>query len=158
MKRIISLALYLSISVSAFPQVTCGERNVFIVLIDTYNQLFVESEVMDLKDLKVAVKEFITNPNYNDIFSDKSEKEIPLLGKVLVSRGIVSIQCDRGTTYQAYIDVQNELEKAFNELRNEFALVKFNTPYKKLSKEKRRAINKAIPKNISEAEPRRIRN
>lgn len=158
MKHIISLALFLVVTLSTFPQVTCGERNLFIVLINTYNQLFVEHEIMDLKDLKDAVKEFIANPNDDLNYSDKDEKEIPLLGNVMVSRGIVSIQCDRGTTYQAYIDVQNELEKAFNELRNEFALARFNTPYKKLSKEKRRAINMAIPKNISEAEPRRVRN
>jgi len=158
MKRTIFLFLLLTFSISTFPQVTCKERSIFIILINTYDQLFVELEVMDIKDLKDAVKEFVANPNDNPNLSHKREVDIPLLGKMMVSKGIVSIQFDRSTTYQKYIDVQNEIEKAYNELRNELALKKFNNFYKKLSKEKRRAINRAIPKRISEAEPRRVRN
>jgi len=157
MKHIIFLFLLLSFSVSTFPQIQCGERNIYIVLINTYNQLFVEREVMDIEVLKDAVKEYVANPNNDQNLSEKKEVDIPLLGKMWVSKAVISIQCDRSTTYQKYIDVQNEIEKAYNELRNELALKKFNNYYKKLSKEKQRAINKAIPKRISEAEPRRIR-
>ncbi len=158
MKRLLLLFFLLAISISVIPQTNCREINVFIILINTYDQLFVEREVIDIKDLKDAVKEYITNPNDVYNLSEKRVEKIPLLGEMMVSKGIISIQCDRNTTYQAYIDVQNEIEKAYNELRNELALVKFNTPYKKLNKEKRRAINKAIPKRISEAEPRKARN
>ena len=57
------------------------ERNVYIVLINTYNQLFVESEVMDISQLKEGVKEFITNPTDNPKLSEKSDpKEISFLG------------------------------------------------------------------------------
>jgi biopolymer transport protein ExbD len=158
MKNILFLFIFLTISTVAVPQTTCSERDIFIVLINTYDQLFVEREVMDIKDLKDAVKEYVANPKNDYNFSQKREVDIHLLGKMMVSKGIVSIQCDRNTTYQAYIDVQNEVEKAYNELRNELALSKFNTPYKKLSREKRWAINRAIPKQISEAEPRRVEN
>jgi biopolymer transport protein ExbD len=158
MKRWLLLFILSNILISAIPQTNCKEINIFIILINTYDQLFVEREVMDIKDLKDAVKEYITNPYDDYSLSEKREENIPLLGKMMVSKGIISIQCDRNTTYQAYIDVQNEVEKAFNELRNELALSKFSQPYKKLSKEKRRAINRAIPKRISEAEPRRVKN
>ncbi|NJO90198.1 MAG: biopolymer transporter ExbD [Chloroflexia bacterium] len=158
MKRLLLLFFLSNILISAIPQTNCKEINIFIILINTYDQLFVEHEVMNIKDLKDAVKEYITNPREDYNLSEKREEDIPLLGKMLVSKGLISIQCDRNTNYQAYINVQNEVERAFNELRNELALEKFNTPYKKLSKEKRRAINKAIPKRISEAEPRRVRN
>ena len=156
MKYAISLFFLLSFYTSTFSQICCERPPTLIVLINTYNQLFVESYVMDIKDLKDKVKEFIANPKDDWNYSDKIEREIPLLGKTMVSTGIISIQCDRNTNYQKYIDVQNEIEKAFNELRNELALAKFNNCYKKLSKEKQRAINKAIPKSISEAEPRRV--
>ncbi len=155
MKRTLFLFVLLSFSASTFSHSI--ERNIFIVLINTYDQLFVESAVMDIEDLKDAVKEYIANPNSNPNCSEKYERDIKLLGKVMVSKGIISIQCDRNTTYQKYIDVQNELEKAFNELRNDLAWKKFNNYYKKLSKEKQRAINRAIPKNISEVEPRNVR-
>ena len=158
MKRFVFLFFLLTIAASTFSQI-CGERPpTLIVLINTYNQLFVDRRDVNIEELKDIVKEFIANPNEDPDYAEKYEKEIPLLGNVLVSKGIVSIQCDRGTSYEAYIDVQNEIERAFNELRDEFAWAKFNIPYKKLSKEKQRTINTAVPKMISEAEPKLPKN
>ena len=158
MKRTMFLLLLLTFSISTLPRVTLKERSIFIILINSYDQLFVENGVMDIKYLKDAIKEFISNPNNDHYSAEMKEVDIPLLGKTLVSRGIVSLQCDRSTTYQKYIDVQNEIEKAYNELRNELALAKFNTHYKRLSKEKQSAINWAIPKLISEPQLRRLGN
>ena len=38
---------------------------------------------------------------------------------------VISLQNDRGTEYQAYIDVQNEIAAAYNELRNKVSKEKF---------------------------------
>ena len=38
-----------------------------------------------------------------------------------VSEGVVSLQTTRDTGYQSYIMVQNELTRAFNEVRDEVA-------------------------------------
>ncbi len=38
---------------------------------------------------------------------------------------VISLQNDRGTEYQAYISVQNELAKAYNELRDDISRKKF---------------------------------
>lgn len=158
MKHLFQLFISFLFSTLLFSQEDCiSERSIYTILINTYDQLFVEMEVMDITELKDAVKMFVSNPDDVPGLSLKREEKIPLLGKMMVSKGIISIQCDRNTTYQKYIDVQNEVEKAYNELRNELALEQFKTPYKKLNKEKRRAINKAIPKRISEAAPRKVR-
>lgn len=132
------------------------ERNVYIVLINTYNQLFVESEVMDIKNLKAGVKEFITNPSNNPNLSEKKDKEIAGLGVVQISKGVVSLQNDRNTSYEKYIEVQNELVAAFNELREEFSKQQFGISFEELDDERKRAVKELYPQSISEAEPRNV--
>jgi len=66
----------------------------------------------------------------------------------------VSIQNDATTSYRAYIAVQNEVVRAYNELREEGARKYFNTSYEELSEDQKRQINDLYPQRISEAEPK----
>ena len=50
-----------------------------------------------------------------------------------------------------YISVQNELTAAYNELRNEAAINKYNLNYTELPKDKQKEIRKMYPMKISEA-------
>jgi hypothetical protein len=79
------------------------------------------------------------------------------IGPFMRSQGIVSLQNDRGTDYGAYMQVQNELVKGFNELRNDFAMQRFGMKMEKLSEEEQEAVKKAFPTAISEAEPQEIK-
>jgi hypothetical protein len=72
----------------------------------------------------------------------------------MVSKGVISLQNDRGTSYQAYIAVQNELVKAVNELRDDFSMREFGKKFSRLSEDQQEIVKKAIPQNISEAEPK----
>jgi biopolymer transport protein ExbD len=47
------------------------DRNVFVVLANANDQLLVEGELMDVKDLKEAAKEFIENPMNNETLPEK---------------------------------------------------------------------------------------
>ncbi len=53
-----------------------------------------------------------------------------------------------------YMRVQNELVRAFNELRDDLAADKFGRKFDELSDDEKKAIQTAIPLRISEAEPR----
>ena len=64
------------------------------------------------------------------------------------------MQNDRGTSYAAYINVQNELVAAYNELRNELSKAKFAKNFEDLDSEQQKAIQKIYPQKISEAEPK----
>ena len=70
------------------------------------------------------------------------------------------MQNDRGTSYDIYIKVQNELAAAYNELRNEFARQKFGKTYDELissdDTDKISAVRDVYPQRISEAEPKSI--
>ena len=130
-----------------------NRRNIIIVRINSADKLFAGSEAMDISMLKDKIKEFLTNPSNDPNLPEKEPKEIE--GKTYnVSKGVISLQNDRGTSYQAYIAVQNELVKAVNELRDDFAYREFGKKFSRLSEEQQDIVKKAVPQNISEAEPK----
>ncbi|HOZ14095.1 MAG TPA: biopolymer transporter ExbD [Tenuifilaceae bacterium] len=132
------------------------QRNVFTVLINKSDRLLVRGEPMDVSLLKEKTKEFVMNPNNDANMSEQEEKDVPMIGKFNVSKGVVSLQNDRGTSYTMYMKVQNELVAAYNELREDLSRSNFGKPYDKLSEDEKEAIGKAIPSRISEAEPKNI--
>ena len=133
------------------------ERNVFSVLLDQYNRLMVEGEIIRVEDLKEKTKEFMLNPGDAENLPEKKATEIPLLGgNVEVTKGIISLRNDHGTQYGTYIAVQTELVAAINELRDELGTQKFGNKYIDCTDEQKEAIRDAIPSRISEAEPKMI--
>jgi len=132
------------------------ERNVFAVLLNSQNQLLVEGKPMRMEDLTEATKEFVENTANLENLPEKKLTEVPFFGMYEVSKGVISLRNDRGTEYQAYLMVQNELTRAYNELRQGLARRKFGKDYKELEDEERKAIRKIYPKRISEAEPKNV--
>ena len=133
------------------------ERNVLQVRINKDDQLMVGSEYMDIKQLRAKAKEFVSNPSDDANLPEKHLKNIPLLGGdcMITEKHVISVQNDVGTSYQAYIDVQNELVAAYNELRNELAEEKFGKAYAECSEDEQKAIRDFYPQKISEAEPKK---
>jgi biopolymer transport protein ExbD len=133
------------------------ERNVFEVLINANNQLLVEGSPMELRELKDAAKEFIANPMNLETMPEVVIVEIPEIGTIATTpKAVISLQNDRGTEYQTYLSVQNELQRAYNELRDELAQRTFNKSYDELEVERQKAIREVYPQKISEAEPRNV--
>jgi len=138
------------------------ERNVFVVLINKDDQLFVEKEVVEISELKDLTKDFIMNPEDKPNLSEKRLESIDYFGDIMVSKGVISLQNDIGTSYGKYIEVQNELAAAVNELRNALCLQKFGVRFEDLDPLNENenavieAIKKVIPMAISEAEPKKI--
>jgi len=132
------------------------ERNVFVVLINSNDQIMVEGKQMDLRNLRKETKEFIVNPGNKEDLPEKELRTIDFFGEVMVPKGIVSLMNDRGTSYGIYIKVQNELIAAYNEVRDEVAMQKFGKHIDDLPEEKQDAIKEFYPQIISEAEPKNV--
>ena len=120
------------------------------------NALLVEGREMKIENLKEGAKEFIENPLNNENLPEKKNKDIDFFGNYPVSKGVISLQNDRGTSYKLYLQVQNELIAAYNELRNEKAMQKWGKKFDDLKKIQKKAIKKIYPQRISEAEPKNI--
>ncbi len=135
--------------------VEINKRNIMMVLINSSDLLMVNGEVLPVSQLKDKAKEFIANPNNSENLPVKKLENIQFFGDVMITKDhVISLQNDRGTSYQAYIDVQNELMKAYNELRNELAKNKFGVAYTDLDEDRQQAVQKYYPQRISEAEPK----
>ena len=133
-----------------------NRRNIIIVKINSADRLLAGTEPMHVSQLKDKIKEFLTNPADDPNLPEKEEIEIEGFGPCMVSKGVISLQNDRGTSYQAYMAVQNELVKAVNELRDEWAMANFGKLYIKCNEDEQGIVRKAVPQNISEAEPKDV--
>ena len=138
------------------------ERNVLLVFVNAAGQIMAGNESMDIRGLKDKAKEFILNPMDDENLPEKKDTEIDLPDgskwTYPVSEGVISLQTTRDTNYEVYIMVQNELSRAFNEVREQVSTQKFGHAFADLNEDQRSAVTKAVPQKISEAEPRQGAN
>lgn len=132
------------------------KRNVLPVLVNKNNDLLVKGERMDIRNLAPKVKRFMQNPYNEEDLPEKKTKNVPYFGEYEVTKGIISLQNDRGTSYGMYIKVQNELTRAINELRDDLAMQRFDKKFDELEQSRQEAINEIYPLAISEAEPKNV--
>jgi biopolymer transport protein ExbD len=128
------------------------ERNILKVFVNDADELMVNAQKIQIGDLKTVAKEFVLNRANDPNLPEKEMTEIEGMGEYPVSKGIISLQNRRATSYGMYISVQNELTKVFSEIREDVAMQKFGKPYSELSEAATEAVNKAVPQKISEAE------
>ena len=131
-------------------------RNVLSVMVSSDNRIMCASEEVTLSRLRDKAKEFIENPNNATNLPEKVSVDIPFFGeKMITEKHVISLQCDRGTRYQTYIDVQNELAAAYSDLREAASRNQFGKEFKLLTEDQKDALVKLYPQKISEAEPKR---
>lgn len=133
--------------------VEINKRNVLNVLVNFRDEISVNGEVMMVSELKDKAKEFFSNPTNDPNLPEKVNKPIDGIGDFPVSKGVVSLTNDQGTSYNMYVQVQNELQRAVNELRDETSLQYFGKKFSVLDSASQRAVVTAIPMSISEAPP-----
>jgi len=115
---------------------------VYSVLVNANNQLLVREEPMRIAQLRENAKEFISNPRRLENMSESPKN------------AIISLKNDRGTNYETYLAVYNELKGAYDELWDELAQKRYGEPYSDdMPFAQRKAIKGEIPMVLSEAEP-----
>ena len=152
------------------------QKNIFTVVVNKNNQLLVEEELTEIKDLRNLAVDFLDNGggsgeeacDYCQGNRDPRSSDNP-------DKAIISLKNDRETEYKVYIAVQNELVAAYNVLRNrEFsrlypnealtyveADLRYSDPRtspddKSSLKEKLDVIKALYPQKLSEAEPSKV--
>lgn len=126
-----------------------------MVKINSLNQILVQNEEMDIRELKDKAKIFIKNEFNDPNLPERFTREFETLGVMEFTKDhVISLGNDVDTQYQAYIDVQNELVAAYNELRNELAMDRFGKPFAELEEAQQKDIQQVYPMKISEAEPK----
>lgn len=149
------------------------EKNIFTVVVNKNDQLLVEEELTDIKDLRSLAVAFLDNGGgVGDEACDYCQGERDESSSDNPDKAIISLKNNRETSYKVYIAIQNELVAAYNELRNrEFlrlypnvglnfvdAQKKYDDPRTSADateelKPKLDVVKKMYPQKLSEAEP-----
>lgn len=133
-----------------------NKRNLLVVKINSADQLMVQGQLRDIKELREEAKKFILNENDDSYYPKLFEEDFGEPFGVIryTKEHVISVQNDVDTHYQAYLNVQNELVAAYNELRDECARKYFHMGYNELDEDTQKRIQKIYPQKISEAEPK----
>jgi len=140
-------------------EVKIRERNIMTVLVNSNNEILCRGDVIDVSELKDLAKEFIANPQDLANLPAKEEYDIKGFGTVVTTvKHVISLQTDRDTDYDIYFKVQNELSKAYNELRDEWCFQTFHKHWIDCSEDQQTYAKGMYPSKISEAEPKSYGN
>ena len=132
------------------------ERNILQVYLNKDDALMCGNDYIGVDQLRQKAKEFIANVANAENMPEKTQKNVEFFGTCMVNdKHVISLQNDRGSSYQAYISVQNELVAAYNELRDELGKAKFGKAYNECSEDEQKAIREYYQQKISEAEPKK---
>ena len=149
------------------------KRNSLIVLVNMDNDIMItqgerKPYLIELSELRQLVKDFISNSenraDYPEkhaedvVFEDGGVEHVLPSGRQqnITSKHVISLQTDRGTSYNTYFEVSNELYAAYDELRDELARQEYGKPYKDLDATQQMLCRLYYKTMISEAEPRSI--
>lgn len=127
-----------------------NKRNMLEIRVNSNNELFVKNEVITIDKLKAIAKNFLDNNgdqscDYCNGTNSKASSDNP-------KEAVISLQNDKQTSYDFYIEIQDELTKAYYELRANYAKSVFNKSANELTKEELMEVRKAYPFILSEAE------
>ena len=156
------------------PKVTIKQKNVLDIIVSRSNLILVEGTMnVEVKDIRQIAMDFIDNgggfsaPSADkpqgeacDYFQGAKDPE----SSDHPSKAIIQLQSSRGTSYGMYVSIQNEIEAAYNDLRNRMSLQKWNISYSDLLKdykdnggdklkERINLLKNSYPQIISEPEP-----
>lgn len=149
------------------------EKNLFIVNVNKSDQLLVEEQLMDLKDLRQAAIEFLDNggtPSGESGYCQYCKGKRSPRSSDNPEKAIISVQNDRLTSYKMYISVQNELVAAYNYLRDRESERLYGWKFTEMKKDldeanyqgneealqvKLENIQSLFPLKLSEAEPKK---
>lgn len=137
-----------------------NDRNIMQLLVNRNDQIAIlrktasgeTAQIVSVEDLKDRVKEFVVNPNNQPELPEKEDRFVEGLGNINVTTlsYAISLKNEVETSYQMFINVQNEILKAYNEIWTEFSLSHFGKPYDELSPDKQKIVLDVYPLHLSE--------
>ena len=123
------------------PETKENRRNVLEIFVNLHDQLLVQGDLADIGELRETTKKHVNNFGRDPKYSDSPQD------------AVVSLKNDKGTSYDMYMAVQNELRAAYNEMRDEYAQNTFGRDYIDLNKDDQKKVREEYPLKISEADP-----
>lgn len=134
-------------------------RNLMTIQINRNNEIYVKSGIMartvTVDELKDLARQFIQNPDNDSRLPVIEDYEIEGYGTVQTTvKHVFSLDYDRSASSAVLNDVRYELQKAYNELRDELCLSRFGKNYDQCTDSQQQFARGMYANKISEAYPR----
>lgn len=134
-------------------------RNLMTIQINRNNEIYVKSGIMartvTVDKLKDLARQFIQNPDNDSRLPVIEDYEIEGYGTVQTTvKHVFSLDYDRSASSAVLNDVRYELQKAYNELRDELCLSRFGKNYDQCTDSQQQFARGMYANKISEAYPR----
>lgn len=142
-----------------------NRRNIIVMRVNPNGEMFLGSTYVkgslhndDLYAKELArLKELISNPEESAECPEIEMMDIQMpdgsTRQFRVSKGMISFQNDRATSYEDYTKAMKLITTAYKELREEVSAEVFGKPLAELSDTEMQVIYRAVPMNVSEMEP-----
>jgi len=127
-----------------------AERNILKILINKNNEVMIDDVVTDLHEVKTVIKTFIDNNGNGNCDYCLGEGIATLSDEP--AKAVVSLKTDALANYKTFIAVQDEVSKAYFELRKHYAKTVFKKDIEDLTEDDVKALKLAYPFILSEAE------
>lgn len=125
-----------------------NERNILRIKLNNKQEIFIEDEIVNLNEMTEIVKGFIDNNGANTC--DYCYGEGLVNASDHPKEAVISLSHDALSKYQLFISVQDEISKAFYDLRARYILEKFKKLPNEITDEEFKAVKKAYPFIVSE--------
>jgi biopolymer transport protein ExbD len=129
---------------------TVTKRNILEIKINAKDELLVNSNIVSITELKDITKEFLANNGDGSCDYCNGLKHVTLSDNP--QKAVVSLSNDSNTSYRFYIAVQDQITKAYYELRSDYALKVLKKSSNELSLEDLKEARKAYPFTLSEVQ------
>lgn len=136
------------------------QRNVMTIQINKLNDIYVKSgitaRVVPVDEIKDLAKQFIKNPDNDPRLPEIVDYDMDGNGTTVKTtmKHIISLQYDRATSAAVWCDVRYELQKAYNEVRDEVCMSKFGKDYDQCTDSQQQFARGMYAMKISEAQPK----
>lgn len=134
------------------PNTNCVEHieepNLLRIALNNEQEIMIEDKLVDVSEIQSIVKAFVDNNKSNTC--DYCEGEQSLESSDHPNKAVISLSHDDLTKYVVFIMVQDEITKAYYELRERYTKQTFKKTPDQLNKEELELVKKAYPFIVSE--------
>ncbi|WP_426430325.1 ExbD/TolR family protein [Winogradskyella sp. HB-48] len=125
-----------------------NERNILRISLNSKQEIYIENKVVKLEEVETIVRAFVDNNGASDC--DYCTGERLSISSDHPREAVISLSHDALTKYQLFISVQDEITKAYYDLRARYIESKFNKIPSQITDEEFKAVKKAYPFVVSE--------
>ncbi|WP_439152387.1 ExbD/TolR family protein [Winogradskyella sp.] len=125
-----------------------AERNLLRISINSDQEIMIEDDAVKIGEIQELVKAFVDNNGKSYCTYCDGEK-LPNASDH-PKDAVISLSHDAMTKYEVFIEVQDEITKAYFDLRQNYAKDVFNKSPEELSKKELKQVKKAYPFIVSD--------